>query len=457
MAFVTIRHPDNKMENVPIPTDKETVFGRSSTADVPFPKDPKISSKHCKIYFDPSLQLFILSDLRSTNGTILNLNRISADVALTDNDKIRIGDIRLLFRLGELNAPTTTTTKKVFKLANKTDVKEVRTDTCVIPNFANIKRKPRLTVDNDFSLSSGSNVGKFQIVDKLADFQYGSVYSAMPHNFQGRVALKIFNMAFDIHHPGLDEFNNCLARLVHLDNPYFVRTVDGGVHMGHCYLVMDFATIEDLNMKIAKCAPIPEEDALSVIYTVAAALESAYASHRLIHGMVSPSSILVDSESNLMIKGHGLASWMTKYVSSGRPISLPWYVSPEQAMCAPFDWQADMYSLGIVLFQLLCGMVPYHSPNDREIYDMHLKLQLPNPRDYNPNIVVSDETLAILNRMAAKNPKDRFASWKDFLKTLEDLSSVLDIETTSTDSGTLPGANVDDKLKDQFGQFFKGP
>ncbi len=429
MAFITIRHPDNKIENIVLEPGKELSLGRASTNEIAFPKDAKISSKHCKIYYSPEIEQYVLSDLRSTNGTILNMNRISADVSLSDNDKIRIGDIRLLFRSGTLNEATTTTTKKVLRLAaTKNDEKEQRTDTCIIPNFANIKRKPKLTMMNDFSLTQGEKVGEYQIVRKLADFQFGGVYSAMSPSFQGAVALKIFSLAFDVHHPGLDDFNNCLFKLQHFSNPYFVKTVGGGSHLGHCYQVMDMVSVEDLNMKIAKHAPFPEYEAITIVYTVAAALESAFAGSDIIHGMLSPSSVLIDAEDNLMIKGHGLAHWMTKHISGGKPISLPWYASPEQAMQASFDWSADLYSLGVIFFQLLTGEVPYHSPSDREILDMHLKEPLPNPLETNPNISMCAGTLELLAKMTAKNPKDRFRSWPELLQALEELSA--NLETT---------------------------
>jgi len=427
MAFITIRHPDNKIENIVLDPAQELTLGRASTNAICFPKDPKISSKHCKIYFNSEIGQYILSDLRSTNGTILNLNRISADVSLSDNDKVRIGDIRLLFRSGNLNDSTTTTTKKVLRLAaTKNDEKEVRTDTCIIPNFANIKRKPKLTVVDDFTLPQGEKVGDYQIVKKIGDFQYGGVYAAMTPAFQGAAALKIFNLAFDVHHPGLDDFNNTIFKLQHFDNPYFVKTLGGGSHLGHCYQVMDMVSVEDLNMKIAKHAPFPEYEAITIIYTVASALESAFAGNDIIHGMLSPSSILIDAEDNLMIKGHGLAHWMTRHISGGKSISLPWYASPEQAMCASFDWAADLYSLGIVFFQLLTAEVPYHSPSDREILDMHLKEPLPNPLETNPNISMCAGTLELLAKMTAKNPKDRFGSWPEFLQALEHLSANLE-------------------------------
>ena len=425
MAFITVRHPDDKIENLGLDPEKELSIGRSSTNDLCFPKDPKISSHHCRIYFNRDIGGFVLSDLRSTNGTILNLNRISADVALSDNDKIRVGDIRVLFRAGELNVETTTTTKRVFKLASSRDeTPGMRTDTCVIPNFANIRRKPKLTLVNDYKLNSGDNMGSYQILRKIADFQFGSVYSALgPDLNAGSVALKIFNAAFDIHHPAIDEFNNCILELRKIDNPYFVKTVGGGANAGHCFIVMDFVAVDDLNMKIALHAPFPEFEALSIAYTVGAALEIAFTNYGTIHGMLSPASVLIDGDDNLMIKGHGLSKWMTRYISGGKPVPLPWYCSPEQSMCASFDWQSDIYSLGIILFQLLTGSVPFHSSSDREILDMHIRNPLPAPRNVNPNISVSEATVELLNRMTAKSPKERFASWRDLLTAMEGVSA----------------------------------
>lgn len=427
MAFITIRHPDDRIENIALSQEKELTIGRASTNDLCFPKDPKISSRHCRIYYSPESGNFVLSDLRSTNGTVLNLNRISVDVALSDNDKIRIGDIRALFRNGELNLETTTTTKKVLKLASTRDIAPgLRTDTCVIPNFANIRRKPKLTLVNDYKLTTGETIGSYQILRKIADFQYGCIYSALGKDMNaGSVALKIFNAAFDIHHPAIDEFTNEVMTMRKIENPYFVRTLDGGAHFGHCFIVMDFISVDDLNMKIARHAPFPEFEALSIAYTVASALEIAHSSVGCIHGMLSPASVLIDSDDNLMIKGHGLANWMTKYIAGGKPITLPWYTSPEQAMCAPFDWQSDVYSLGIILFQLLTGSVPFHSTSDREILDMQLRTPLPDTKAINPNTNVSAPTHEMLAKMTSKSPKGRYASWQEILTRMEEISATL--------------------------------
>ena len=427
MAFITVRHPDDKMENIALASDKEFTLGRASTNDLCVPKDPKISSRHCRIYYNAEIGGFVLSDMRSTNGTILNLNRISVDVALSDNDKIRIGDVRILFRIGELNMETTTTTKKVLKLASTRDVAPgLRTDTCVIPNFANIRRKPKLTLVNDYKLSTGESVGPYQILRKIADFQFGCIYSALGQDINaGSVALKIFNAAFDVHHPALDEFANEVHTLRKVDNPYFVRTLDGGSHMGHCYLIMDFISVDDLNMKIARHAPFPEFESLSIAYTVASALEIAYSKFGCLHGMLSPASVLIDGDDNLMIKGHGLARWMTKYIGGGKPVPLPWYTSPEQAMCAPFDWQSDVYSLGIILFQLLTGSVPFHSSSDREILEMQIRSALPDTKVINPNTYVTKATHDLLARMTAKSPRERFSSWEELLASMESISSSL--------------------------------
>lgn len=427
MAFITVRHPDDKIENIALSQDKELSLGRASTNDLCFPKDPKVSSRHCSIYYNAEIGGFILRDLRSTNGTILNLNRIAADVALSDNDKIRIGDIRILYRVGELNMETTTTTKKVLKLASSRDsAPGLRTDTCVIPNFANIRRKPKLTLINDYKLSTGETVGTYQILRKIADFQFGCIYSALGQDINaGSVALKIFNAAFDVHHPAIDEFTNEVLTLQKVDNPYFVRTIEGGAHFGHCYIVMDFISVDDLNMKIAKHAPFPEFEALSIAYTVASALEIAFSQFGCIHGMLSPASVLIDGDDNLMIKGHGLSRWMTKFIGGGKPVPLPWYTSPEQAMCAPFDWQCDVYALGVILFQLLTGAVPYHSSSDREILDMQIRTPLPDTKVVNPNTYVSKATHELLAKMTAKSPKDRFASWQELLSAMEAISANL--------------------------------
>lgn len=418
MAELIIR--ENEMtRKVPLQEGGEVIIGRSKDCGVSFPKDPKISGKHCRIYFFPEKNAFALGDLNSTNGTTLNHNRISTDILLSDNDKIKIGDVRILYRDSTFASPTST--KKVLKLANRKQPEEEfdKTDTCVFPNMASIIRKPKITIVDNFELKSGATVGDYAVSRKIADFRYGAIYAATKANSTESFALKIYNNAFDVHHSAIDEFYNMMGLLSRIDNPYFVNIVDYMTHQGHCCYTMKFVEAGDLNLRIAESAPLPEYDALCIMYTIGAALDFICSEFKVIHGDLAPASIMIDDENNLVINSYGMTEWLMKHISGGAPLPSPYYISPEHVKGDAIDWYSDMYSLGVILFQLLTAQLPFNANTTEELHELHLRQELPAPRKVNPNIWISEETRILLLKMTAKDPAERFSSWGECLEVAE--------------------------------------
>ncbi len=454
MAYIIIRHPDNKTDEIKLSNDKSLSLGRAPVNDVCLNRDPKISGKHCVLSFDQASGRHLITDLGSTNGTIINLSRIAKSAVLRDNDKIRIGDIRILFRDGDpTEATSTTTTRKVKKIAIS---QAPTTDTCVIPTLANLKQAPRLTLVDNFHYEPGQLIERYEIISKIADFRFGSIYSVRLPGKTQRLALKIFNRAFDIHHPGIDEFTNIINKLRTIENPYFVKITDSGVFRGHCFYTMEMVHAESLDKKLAAGHPLSEPEASSIVYTISLALNDAYNSYGIIHGHISPSEILIDNEDNLMILSYGMTSWIAKYFSDGRPVSLPWYMSPEQVSGHPAEWNSDMYSLGIIFFQMLTGVLPFYSENDKETLDMQLNSATPDPHRYNPNIALSDSIVELIWKMTEKNPASRFASWQDFRTAIESISVEYDSTTAQQKSRqNFKAVNKDEQVNSAFKNFFK--
>ncbi|OGV56045.1 MAG: hypothetical protein A2X49_07545 [Lentisphaerae bacterium GWF2_52_8] len=451
MPILIVRNKDNT-ESYTLEKGQEISIGRSSQNELSFPSDPKISNKHCKISYLEEKEAYVLSDLKSTNGTILNFNRISTGIILSDNDKIQIGDIRILFKT---SAFTTSTETERIKKVDKGAAAEVSTDTCSIPNFANIKKEPKLTIVQDFNINPGDKVGDCTVSSYVGDFKFGALYSCSTPKKKNPLLLKVFNRAFDIHHPGIDEFYNAVNRTMLIESEYFVKTIERGVHKGLCFIVTESPEESDMNVRIAASAPFPEGEALTIVYTIASALDEAYKHQKLYHGELSPENIIMDEENNLKLRNHGLSPWIAKHLSGGRPFSSPWYISPEQLDGDPGDWKSDLYSLGIILFQLLSGFVPFHSDDIRELYRYHRDFNLPLPQDYNPNIKTSEATLNMLCKMTEKRPESRFRDWQEFLSSAEATFARLESEKTYEAPIEPVRSNKAEEVASVFDSFFK--
>jgi serine/threonine-protein kinase len=271
----------------------------------------------------------------------------------------------------------------------------------------------------------------------------------------------MYNKAFDIHHPGIDEFYNSIGRMIQIKSPYFLKVLEPGNFQGHCYFVMEYMPEGDLNDIIARSAPFKEEDALSIIYTIADALKDTYNEHKIVHGELTPDNILIDSEYRLLLRGYGMSRWLHKYIHDKFVQGMiPWYTSPEQIEGKIPDWYSDLYSLGVIFFQLLTGYLPFQNESKEIVCNMHLNKRFPDPRNLNPNIAISDQTVMALKRMGAKSPRRRFSCWEEFIETLDMIAALTfdsedNAEAITSEPVNPPRRqNVDNSLRSTFNSFF---
>ena len=118
-----------------------------------------------------------------------------------------------------------------------------------------------------------------------------------------------------------------------------------------------------------------------------------------------------------LIIGMGLGAWRRKYYELASYPSL-WYASPELFREQPLTWQSDLYSLGIIFFQMLSGVLPFRSGDPAELAEMHCEYPLPEISERNPRIHISRLLYSVLIRMTMKDPALRYSSWKEFMKDL---------------------------------------
>ncbi|MCC6617221.1 MAG: protein kinase [Anaerolineae bacterium] len=275
-------------------------------------------------------------------------------------------------------------------------------------------------------------IGQYRILEHVGQGGMATVYKAYHPRLDRLVAIKMIHRHFLDDANFVARFEREAQIVARLEHPNIVPVYDFAEYDGQPYIVMKF--IEGAPLKDALDeGPIPVADALHVMTHVASALDYAH-SKGVLHRDIKPSNIMLDMQTTPYLTDFGLARIVTggaTTLSADMLIGTPYYMSPEQGRGEEtVDHRADIYSLGIVLYELLTGTVPYRSGTPYAIINQHITEPLKPPRDYNPDIPPAVE--AVILRATAKNREDRYNSAGEMLAALrqslgaEDMPSLPD-------------------------------
>ena len=249
---------------------------------------------------------------------------------------------------------------------------------------------------------------RYQIAEKLGEGRQGVVFKVIDTEAKREAALKILSPTFGVE--TIDHFARHAHFLLDLDHPNIVRVFDyDWSHEGDLiYIVEDLMTDPTLQERFGNSQqPISTDEALEITLDLTLALEHA---HRrgILHGNLKPRDIFLTKE-GVRINGFGLG-----YIEEGRNLleapkiflSVS-HLAPEQISGQPLDPRTDLYALGVILYQLFTGRLPFEG-SEREVMQAHLEQPPIPPRQFNPNLSRTVEHLIL--RLLAKNPNDRYAS-----------------------------------------------
>lgn len=256
----------------------------------------------------------------------------------------------------------------------------------------------------------------FRILSKLGQGAMAQVYLAVQETLERNVALKVMAEALLVDPEFSERFLREAKIIAQLSHPNIVSVYDVGIYQGCHYLSMEYHAGGDLKAKISKGVTLNE--GLRIIRQIAAALDYAH-SEGYVHRDVKPENILFDRNGNAILTDFGIArsgDAASKMTAVGTIMGTPKYMSPEQAKGEMVDGRSDLYSLGVIFYEMLTGSAPYAADHPLAICQMHVGSPVPQL----PKTLAWFQP-AILGCMA-KLPKDRLRTGHDIIALLDKLT-----------------------------------
>ncbi len=264
------------------------------------------------------------------------------------------------------------------------------------------------------SLHSGQTLGPYRILNQIGQGGMATVYKAYHAATDRDVAVKVLPPQLAGDPEFLGRFQQEARTIARLEHPHILPVHDFGEEAGLTYLVMRYMEAGTLKerMQAGKLEPA-EVDRLFT--QLAEALSYAHA-HGVIHRDLKPANVMVDAQGNVFLTDFGIAKLLESdahFTATGAMVGTPAYMSPEQVLGQKVDQRSDLYSLGIILYQMVAGREPFEADTPMAVALKHVHAPLPLPTTFNPQIAPGLERLIL--KSLAKEPADRFATAADFL------------------------------------------
>src|ERR671933_576638 len=220
------------------------------------------------------------------------------------------------------------------------------------------------------------------------------------------VAVKLMHREIAADSDHLERFRREARSVAQLSHPHVVTVIDASEDEGRPYIVFEYVEGETLKERIRRCGRLPVAEAVAYAIEIARALGYAHQRH-IVHRDVKPQNVLIDEEGSAKVTDFGIARSLDEegLTADGRVLGTTDYVSPEQALGHDVNGRSDLYSLGIVLYEMLAGDVPFHGENQVAVAMKHVRESLPDIQARRPEI--SSALAAVLDRATSKEPARR--------------------------------------------------
>lgn len=257
---------------------------------------------------------------------------------------------------------------------------------------------------------------RYEVLEKIGTGGMSDVYKAKDHKLNRLVAVKILKQEFSENENFVSKFRVEAQSTAGLMHPNIVNVYDVGDEDGVNYIVMELVDGITLKKYIEKKARLSVKEAVSIAIQVAMGLEAAH-NNNIIHRDIKPQNIMISKDGKVKVTDFGIAKAATSNTITSNVMGSVHYTSPEQARGGYSDAKSDIYSLGITLFEMLTGRVPFNGDTTVAIAIKHIQEDLPSPADYNDDIPISVEKIVL--KCCQKSPDRRYQSAAELITDLK--------------------------------------
>ncbi len=289
----------------------------------------------------------------------------------------------------------------------------------------------------------GKSLGQFEIIDQIGRGGMASVYRARQTTINRIVAVKVLPRTL-LHDPSFYErFAREVDVVAHLEHPHILPIYDYGESDGIPYIAMRYLAGGSMAQWIRRGLP-PLDKLPKPIEQISSALDYAH-QQGVIHRDLKPGNVMLDENGNAYLSDFGIARVLDSNLTGSAIIGTPAYMSPEQANGLPLDARSDIYSLGVVLFELITGREPFEAETPVALLLKHINEPMPSARAFRPELPPAAEQ--VINKATAKHPEQRYASASDladaFSEAIHHPTTSIDLDE---DDKTLIDPRADDAV-----------
>jgi serine/threonine-protein kinase len=288
---------------------------------------------------------------------------------------------------------------------------------------------------------------RYRVLRKLGAGGMADVYCAEDMHLGRKVAVKLLHSRFAQDQEFVERFRREASSAAGLQHPNVVGVYDRGEFDDTYYIAMEYCEGESLKQVIVREAPIDPARAIAITKQILVASRFAHR-RNVIHRDLKPHNVILDDEENVKVTDFGIArAGASDITEVGTIMGTAQYLSPEQAQGRPVTEESDLYSVGVVLYELLTGRAPFSGDSPVAVALQHVNQPPPPPRELQPSIPTALE--AVVLKALAKDPADRYRDSDSFIKALEGVEAQLQRGPADTEStavyapvGVVPGPST---------------
>lgn len=280
--------------------------------------------------------------------------------------------------------------------------------------------------------------GRYLLEAKLGSGGMSTVFLARDTTLDRAVAVKVMHREMTEQADQLQRFRQEARAVAKLSHPNVVAVIDAGEDGGHPYIVFEYVEGETLKQRINRVGALDPQEALAYAIEVARGLTVAHA-RNMVHRDIKPQNVLIDSEGRAKLTDFGISRQLEQdgMTATGRVLGTTDYVAPEQAMGRGADPRSDIYSLGVVLYEMLIGQVPFHADSQVGVAMKHVNEELPDVQQRRPEL--SAAAALVVERATAKDPGERY---QEVGEMIDDMETALEVEAARAGSSTGEATSI---------------